>query len=111
LTSDVATASACPRSASGRSSGELVAAQTGEHVGLTDAVAYRRRQAAQHVVARRVPEAVVHRLEAVEVHQHHGAARPVASVPGDLLAELLLEPSAVNSPAAGRGDLELMREV
>ena len=54
--------------------GELVAAQPGNRVALAHAAAEALGDGSQQLVARGVTEAVVDRLEVVDVDQHHGGA-------------------------------------
>ena len=55
--------------------GELVAAEAGDQVAGAEERGDPRRRLGQHVVARRVPEIVVDRLEAVEADAEHRAGR------------------------------------
>ena len=79
----------------GQQDRELVAAEAGEHVGLAQAAAQRVGDAHDQLVAGRVAERVVDRLEVVEVEHDRRALRAVALDVGDVALELALERAAV----------------
>jgi len=85
----------CKRVGLDQQRGELVAADASHLVGLADPLAERRAHALEHTVAGRVAVAVVDRLEAVHVEQHHGEALAVAPGPSQRLLELAHEVAAV----------------
>ena len=77
---------------------ELVAAEPGEHVGLAQAAAQQLRDAHDQLVAGRVAERVVDRLEVVEVEHDRRALGPVAVDEGDVAFELAFERAPVEQP-------------
>ena len=74
---------------------ELVAAEPGDGVLLANRRVQRAGDVAEKVVARVVPEAVVHELEAVEVEHEHREAVLLARVAGDLVVDPPRQPAAV----------------
>ena len=90
--------SAWSRVALGKSDGELVSAEPGEHVALAQALAEPVGDRVQQLVARLVAERVVDLLEAVQVEHQRAAPSPVASGASHLGAQLFLEPAAVEQP-------------
>ena len=79
---------------------ELVAAQTRDGVGLAHRGSDASRRLDQELVADRVAERVVHRLEAVEVDEEHGEhALPTAHA-----GECLLEPVGEHHPVRQAGE-------
>jgi len=79
----------------GQQDRELVAAQAREDVGLAQAVAQRAGAGDDELVAGGVPEAVVDRLEAVEVEHEQGALGAVAAAAGDVLGQRAVDAAAV----------------
>ena len=77
---------------------ELVAAEARGGVGAADALVETARHLDQHLVAGGVPEAVVDRLEVVEVEEDHGEPAPLAPAAGDRVAHALGEQRAVGEP-------------
>ncbi len=75
--------------------GELVAAEPRQHVGRTATLPQARAERAEQLVADRMAEAVVDRLEAVEVEHQHRSALVEPAMALNLARELLLEAVAV----------------
>ena len=82
----------------GEQDGELVAAQAPEDVGLAQAVAQRAGAGDDELVARGVAEAVVDRLEAVEVEHEQRALGAVAPAARDVLGQRAIDAAAVEQP-------------
>ena len=74
---------------------ELVAAEAADHVGGTYLVRYRGNDRLQHLVAGRVPEGIVDRLEAVDVEHDQRAGRLIALDEGERPGELALEAATI----------------
>ncbi len=74
---------------------ELVAAEARGGVGPADALVEAPRDLLQHLVARGVAEAVVDRLEVVEVEEDHREAALLAPAAGERVADALREQGAV----------------
>ena len=74
---------------------ELVAAEARRGVGRADARGQALRHLDEHLVAGGVPQAVVDRLEVVEVEEDHGHALALAARAGDRMADALGEQGAV----------------
>ena len=85
---------------------ELVAAQARDGVGLAQALAQALAHEREQAVAGDVAEAVVDRLEAVEVEDHHRDQALVAPRPGERALEPVLEQRAVGEP----GQLVVLRQ-
>ena len=79
----------------GQDDRELLAAPAGGHVDLAHALAQRLGELDEHAVADRVAEAVVDRLEAVEVGEHEGDRAAEALGAQQLAGERLLAVAAV----------------
>src|SRR4029079_896870 len=77
---------------------ELLAAPAGRHVDLADALPQRLRELHEHAVADGVAEAVVDRLEVVEVGEHERAGAAEALRAHQLAGERLLAVTAVREP-------------
>jgi len=82
----------------GQQQDELVAAGSGDRVGVAQAGAEPHRHRLEQPVADHVDEPVVDVLEVVEVQHEQGAARPVVGDPALVLAQCLLEGAAVQQP-------------
>ena len=74
---------------------ELVTAQPREQVTVTQRPAAEARDRAQHVVADRMPEHVVDRLEPVEVEEQHRERPAVAARTRELAPQRVIERAAV----------------
>ena len=81
---------------------ELVAAQPRDRVGLAQAVAEPLRHDRQQAVAGAMAEAIVDRLEAVEVEDHDREQALVAPRPGQRALEAVLEQRAVGEARSAR---------
>ena len=78
--------------------GELVAAEARGGVARAHARCKPLRDLGEHLVAGRVPEAVVDRLEVVEVEEHDRDAAVLAAIARDRVAHALREQCAVGEP-------------
>ncbi len=74
---------------------ELVAAQPGDRVALTEALLEPETDLLQQLVAARMAERVIDLLEAVEVHDHHGRGHVVAAGRGERVTDAVVEERAV----------------
>ncbi len=81
--------------------GELVAAEAGDRVGRADGVAQAMRDLLQHRVAGGMAEAVVDRLEVVEVDEDHAHRRLLAGRAGERVADAIGEERAVGEARDG----------
>ena len=79
----------------GEQDGELVATEAPEDVGLAQALLQRAGAGDDELVARGVAEAVVDRLEAVEVEHEQRALGAVAAAAGDVLGQGAVDAAAV----------------
>ncbi len=86
---------------------ELVAAEARHGVGLAQAAAETLGHDRQQAIAGQMPEAIVDRLEAVEVEDHDRDQALVAPGPGERALQTILEQRAVGEP----GQLVVLRQV
>jgi hypothetical protein len=75
--------------------GEFVPAEPRDHLGLVEHAGDPRRDRLQHVVARCMPEQVVHLLEPIEIETQHAETARRGQRRLNLLVELLVEAAAV----------------
>ena len=78
--------------------GELVAAETRRGVERPEALGEVRRHPLEQLVSLPVPQAVVHRLEVVEVDEQHGQMGAGLADPGQGVLEAVLEQRLVGQP-------------
>ena len=79
---------------------ELVALQAREDVGFAQALLQRSRAGQDELVARRMAEAVVDRLEAVEVEDQQRALGAMAPAEGNVLRRGSIHAAAVGMPVS-----------
>ena len=86
---------------------ELVAAETGDDVGVAEAVPQKQRQAGQEIVTGTMAAAIVHVFELVEVEKEQRAMRAVALRLRELAIEFFIE----TPPVEQSGEWIMVRDV
>jgi hypothetical protein len=78
--------------------GELIATQAADQIARGHQFAQQLCKTHQHLVALGVPQAVVDRLEGIEVNEHQGRRVVVTVKPGDVAADFIHECTPIGQP-------------